>query len=140
LPGGEEFEGVFNKMSMDFAGGRGYPEVTGSSASWVMVTRVAGDNTRVKGAMSYSQSSDPTSAHYADLTRRFGRGELVDIPFTRADVEAAALSTMELREGTDDCIGEGWRDFAGLGATDEASCRRYFNDVYNSRISGFVDD
>jgi acyl-homoserine-lactone acylase len=140
LHGGEQMEGIFNKMSMDFAGSEGYPDVTGSSASWVMATHVAGDNTRVKGLTAYSQSSDPTSEHYADMTERFSAKDLVDIPFLPEDVEAAAISTMNLEEGTAQCADGGWQNFEALGFADEAACRDYFVELYDNRITGFVDD
>ena len=139
LHGGEEIEGVFNKMSFDPVDGR-YPEVTGSSASWVMAAHVAGDDTRVKGLTAFSQSSDPTSEHYSDLTQRFSDKDLPEIPFLLADVQAQATSSMTLEEGEDDCVGDGWQQFSAPGVSDEASCREFFQRAYNNRITGFVED
>jgi acyl-homoserine-lactone acylase len=96
MPGGEEFEGVLNKMGLEFAGSEGYPEVTGSSASWIMMTQLSPEKVTVKGFMAYSQSSDPTSPFYSDMTEAFSAGELIDIPYTQEEVEAAAISTIVL--------------------------------------------
>ncbi len=138
LPGGDDFEGIFNKMGMDFAGEAGYPEVTGSSASWVMVTRVAGEATSARGLTSYSQSSDPTSPHYADLTRRFSAGELVDIPFLLKDVKVAALSQVELAEGPDDCRAGGWKSLPYAGIDSEEACREYLSAAGDRRLTGYA--
>ncbi|MDH3743180.1 MAG: penicillin acylase family protein, partial [Hyphomicrobiales bacterium] len=70
VPGGPEFEGVFNKMEFDFAGADGYPKVTGSSGSWIMATELSDNGPRVKGILTYSVSGNPESPHHADMTRR----------------------------------------------------------------------
>ncbi|MEM8499334.1 MAG: penicillin acylase family protein [Pseudomonadota bacterium] len=98
LPGGEEFEGVFNKMTFEPIGEQGYPDVTGSAASWIMTTKLTQEKTEVKGILSYSQSSNPNSPHYSDMTKLFARGELIDIPFTLQAVKQSALSEIRLAE------------------------------------------
>lgn len=98
LPGGEEFEGVFNKMAFDPISQQGYPDVTGSAASWIMTTKLTPEKTTVKGILSYSQSSNPNSPHYSDMTELFARGELIDIPFTLQAVKQSALSERRLVE------------------------------------------
>ncbi|MFK7732620.1 MAG: penicillin acylase family protein [Pseudomonadales bacterium] len=98
LPGGEEFEGIFNKMAYDPISREGYPDVTGSAASWVMTTRLTLEHTVVKGVLAYSQSSNPQSPHYSDMTELFSQGELIDIPFTEQEVKKAALSEIRLTE------------------------------------------
>lgn len=138
LHGGEQFEGILNKMSYALEDGQ-YSVGTGSGASWVMATKVAGDATKVKGLTAYSQSSDPTSENYANLTEQFSAKNLVDIPFLQADVEAAALSTLELQSGTADCSDSGWEDFTALNFADEQACRNAFQSVYDNRVTGFSD-
>ncbi|GAB5453705.1 MAG: N-acyl homoserine lactone acylase QqaR [Halioglobus sp.] len=139
MHGADEFEGVINKMGLDLVGNE-YPEITGSSASWVMITHVAGEQTRARGLTAYSQSSDPTSENYSNLTRRFSAKELPDIPFLLEDVEAQAISTTSLQEGSADCTGDGWQRYSGQGVSDENSCRAYFRSVYDRRLTDFVDD
>ncbi len=139
MHGADEFEGVINKMGLDLDGNE-YPEITGSSASWVMVTHVAGENTRARGLTAYSQSSDPTSPNYSNLTRRFSARELPEIPFLLEDVETQAISTTSLQEGSADCADNGWQRYSGLGVSDENSCRAHFRSVYDRRLTDFVDD
>lgn len=48
------------------------------------------------GALPGGQSENPTSPHYNDLLAMWGRGEYHALPFSRAAVEAATVSTMRL--------------------------------------------
>lgn len=139
LHGGEEFEGVFNKMSLDFAGSDGYPEVTGSSASWIMAVEFNENVLEAKGVLSYSISSNSQSPHYADMTEAFSRKELFDLPYERADVEAAALSTAVISQGTVDCVEEGWRNFAELEFDDEEACRAYFTELEANQLLNWAE-
>lgn len=47
--------------------------------------------------LTYSQSSDPASPHFADQTRLYATKTWVRLPFREADVRAGAVETMELR-------------------------------------------
>ena len=136
LHGGEQFEGILNKMSYRLEDGE-YSVGTASGASWVMATKVAGDATQVKGLTAYSQSSDPTSDNYFNLTEQFSAKNLVDIPFLQEDVEAAALQTDQLSVGTSDCADEGWQDFASENFSSEEACRESFQAIYDNRVTGF---
>lgn len=138
LHGGDDMEGVFNKMALDLNGANGYDQVTGSSGSWIMVTRVAGDATQVQGLTTYSQSSDPTSPHYADLTKRFSKKELVAIPFLQKDVEDAALRTLKLDEGAANCTGRGWRAYREPAFSNLDECRMYFTGLALNKLTGFA--
>lgn len=139
MHGGEEFEGVFNKMSYDFAGSDGYPDVTGSSATWVMAVEFADAGLKAKGNLTYSMSGNPNSPNSSDMTEAFARKELLDLPYELADVEAAALSTVELSEGTTDCAGDGWQDFPELAFENEDACRSYFTDLEANQLKDWVD-
>jgi acyl-homoserine-lactone acylase len=139
MPGGEEFEGVFNKMGYSAISAEGYPNPTGSGASWLMIAIPDGENTQARGIAALSQSTDPTSPHYSDMTQLFSQGQMVDLPFTQAAVEAAALSTLEIGEGTGECDDDGWQNFSHLGAEDESSCRQIFNDIADAQLTDYVD-
>lgn len=136
LHGGEQFEGILNKMSYKLEDGQ-YSVGSASGASWVMATKVAGDETQVKGLTAYSQSSDPTSENFFNLTEQFSAKNLVDIPFLLEDVEAAALQTDELSVGTSNCADDGWQNFAGEDFASEEACRENFQSIYDNRVTGF---
>jgi len=43
---------------------------------------------RAGGILTYSQSQEPESAHYSDLTEVYSRGEWIDFPFTEEEILA----------------------------------------------------
>ena len=137
--GGEEFEGVFNKIGMDLdeAAG-GYPEPTGSGASWVMTVQFTDDGPVARGILVYSLSTSSESAHYNDMTALFSDKQLVDIPYHPEDVTAAALSTIEVSEGANACLYGGWEAFSGEHFADEASCIAFFSALNDHRVTEYV--
>ena len=46
--------------------------------------------------LTYSQSSDPASDHFADLTRVYSDKDWNDMPYCEADIEATKISEMEI--------------------------------------------
>ncbi|MGC8922392.1 penicillin acylase family protein [Streptomyces sp. PG2] len=99
VPGGTEALGVWNKVESEWdAPAGGYTEVvTGSSH----VQAVGWDGGRCPVArtlLTYSQSSNPNSAHYADQTRLFSRGEWVTFRFCERDIRSSpALRVVRVR-------------------------------------------
>ena len=41
-----------------------------------------------RAILTYSQSPEPGSAHYSDMTELYSRGEWLQLPFTDAQIEA----------------------------------------------------
>lgn len=138
LHGGEEFEGVFNKMSLDFDGANGYPDVTGSSGTWIMATEFTDDGPVTKAVLTYSLSANTESPHYSDMTKLFSNKQFVDIPFSEEDVEAAATSTLEITEDTEQCVDDGWQAFAQPAFASEVACRDYFSEIAAQQLTDFV--
>ena len=138
VPGGPEIEGVFNKMEFDFAGEEGYPDVTGSSGSWIMTTELGENGPRVKAILTYSVSANPDSPHYDDMTRRLADKQFVDLPFAEEDVIANALQRKNLSEGAADCRNGGWQSYAHPTFDDQQQCADYFDDQREARLTRFV--
>lgn len=46
--------------------------------------------------LTYSQSTDPSSPHYADMTRVYSAEEWIDMPYCQEDIEAEMISETEL--------------------------------------------
>lgn len=134
IHGGDEFEGVYNKLTAAFEGEAGYPEVTGTSSSWIMATEFGDEGPRVRALLTYSLSADPTSPHFSDQTKRYSAKDWVDIPFNRDDVVKATLSHVELSEGSDDCADGGWQRFASAGFGDESACAAHFEALRANRM------
>lgn len=140
LHGGEEYEGVFNKMAFEFAGADGYPAVTGSSASWIMAVEFAEEKLEARGILSYSISTNPESPHYADMTHLFSRKELLDLPYRLQDVKKQALEKIQLREGEDDCRNAGWRSFNADNFSSEQECRDAFEKIRRQQLRSWIDE
>ncbi len=134
MHGGEEYEGVFNKMSMSFQGADGYPEVDGSSSSWIQATEFTNDGPVVRGILTYSLSTNPESAHFADQTKMLSNKEWLDIPFRPEDVRAAALEKTYLAEGMRDCFRGGWADFEVPTFENQGQCVMHFVGLRNVRM------
>ncbi|MER5321657.1 penicillin acylase family protein [Streptosporangium roseum] len=89
LPGCTEGEGCFDRVRMRGPLGTDgrYPEVdTGSS--FMMAVELSPDGPRSRTILTYSLSTDPTSAHHTDQTVLFSRGQWVTGRFTEAEIAA----------------------------------------------------
>ncbi|RLA57310.1 MAG: hypothetical protein DRR04_13020, partial [Gammaproteobacteria bacterium] len=50
------------------------------------------------GILTYSQSTDPASAHYADMTRLYSGKGWVDLPFCEGDRDAQEIGRESISE------------------------------------------
>lgn len=75
---------------------RGFVDVEHGN-SYVQVVTFDGGGPVADAVLAYAQSSDPASAHFADQTRLYAEKRWVRLPFRAADVEAAAVETLDLR-------------------------------------------
>jgi acyl-homoserine-lactone acylase len=57
-------------------------------SSFMMVLEYTDAGPHAKAVLSYSQSSDPASAHYSDETELFSKSQYRDILFTEEDIKA----------------------------------------------------
>jgi acyl-homoserine-lactone acylase len=98
-PGAVGRHGGFSYIVTDFTEGKGYtPIMHGNSYIQVIGWDEAGE-LDARGILTYSQSPESDSPHYADQTRLYSRGEWVDFPFTEAEILAdPELETLTLRE------------------------------------------
>ncbi|HVF06081.1 MAG TPA: penicillin acylase family protein, partial [Frankiaceae bacterium] len=95
--GGPGGLGVFNAMAAPWTG-RGYVAPLAHGASFVQAVSFDGDGCPdTRTVLSYSQSTNPLSPHYADQTRLFAEEGWVTGRFCKDDVLAGTLSTQRLR-------------------------------------------
>lgn len=78
VPGGEEFEGVLNKLESRLSGIGHYQPYFGTSYVQCISHRPHG--LAAEGILSYSQSTDPRSPYYLDQLPAFSRGQLFKLP------------------------------------------------------------
>ncbi len=88
-PGNED--GVLNAQQSNWIPGVGYVPFHGSS--YIQVVTFDAKGPVAKGILSYSQSTDPASAHYADQTWLYSRKEWNSLPFSPAAIRAQQAST-----------------------------------------------
>jgi acyl-homoserine-lactone acylase len=87
IPGCEDPEGCFNVISTDRDATGHYNPYTGSS--FVMTAAFAGKGKpRGEAILSYSQSENPRSKHYADQTKLFSRKRWLPMRFTQKQIKA----------------------------------------------------
>ncbi|MCS0614585.1 acylase [Massilia kyonggiensis] len=93
IHGAPEHLGIYNVIESG-ADGNGHL-VPLAGTSYVQAVAFDGGGPRARALLSYSQSADPASPHYADQTQRFARKDWIALPFTeqamRADPEYRTL-------------------------------------------------
>jgi acyl-homoserine-lactone acylase len=99
IPGAVGNHGSFSYIVTQFTEGKGYtPILHGNSYIQVIGWDEAG-NLDARGLLTYSQSPEPDSPHYADQTRLYSKGELLKFPFTEEEILAdPELKVVSLRE------------------------------------------
>ena len=127
IHGGAGGEGVFNVISsVPLRANLGYPEVLAGS-SFVMAAELTPDGPRSRAILTYSQSANPASPHYADQTRRYRDKQWIDLRFEEADILAdPALTTARVRLDKDACKAGGWQRFELPTFANQGACVRWF--------------
>lgn len=87
IPGGVGRHGVFSYIVTGFSE-KGYtPIVHGNSYIQVIGWDDVG-NLDARGILTYSQSPESDSPHYADQTLMYSKGEMIRFPFTEVEIQA----------------------------------------------------
>ncbi|MDT8911957.1 penicillin acylase family protein [Amycolatopsis sp. PS_44_ISF1] len=100
VPGCSGAEGCYNVVGKGEplgADGRFPPVVFGSS--FVMATELTPDGPRTSTLLTYSQSSDPTSAHHNDQTELFSHKQWVTDRYTEAQICASPRLRVSVLNG-----------------------------------------
>lgn len=91
--GGEGFEGAFT-IAVSHALREGGYNVTYGNSYVQTVTWDASGKPIADGFITYNQSTDPASPHYADLTRAYSAKQWVRWPWTPEEIEADKISEL----------------------------------------------
>ncbi len=98
LHGGPGPDGLFNALKVVWDAKKGYVGPLAHGSSYIQVVSFTGSGCPdARTILTYSQSPDPTSPHYADQSRLFSKGQWVTDHFCAADVARATRSTLRLR-------------------------------------------
>ncbi len=83
--------GMFSTISARFRGSEGWSEITSGNSFIQAITWDDTDCPVASGILTYAQSTNPDSEHFADMTRLYSAGEWIDLPFCDADIEAQVV-------------------------------------------------
>lgn len=97
IPGGNGGAGMYSvigaRLNKETSGYN--PIITGNSYIQV-VTWDDNGNPVANAILTYSQSPEPDSPHYADQTKRYSKSEWIRLPFTDAEIAADTIRSLEL--------------------------------------------
>jgi acyl-homoserine-lactone acylase len=91
VPGGEEFEGVLNKVESRGLTASGYDIDFGSS--YIQLVTFDGSGPIARGMLTYGQAGDPSSPYAYDQLDTFSRGEWPRLPYTRPEIDADRIGS-----------------------------------------------
>jgi acyl-homoserine-lactone acylase len=89
---------MFNVITSDLVDGEGYSNITHGNSYMQAVTWDESDCPDAYVMLTYSQSTDPASAHYADATALYSSSGWIDVPFCRAEQDAQELGRETISE------------------------------------------
>ncbi len=99
VPGAVGDHGSFSYIVTQFTEGKGYTPIMHGNSYIQVIGWDEDGNLDARGLLTYSQSPEPDSPHYADQTRLYARGELIEFPFTEEEILAdPELKVLTLRE------------------------------------------
>ena len=87
MHGGRNGFGMFSISEASLQSGLGYTPVEFGN-SYIQAVTWDNDGVLAEALLSYSQSSDPASPHYADQTALYSNKQWVSLPFTDAEIQA----------------------------------------------------
>ena len=86
IPGGSGSSGMFSNISAPLTKGKGYTPIVAGNGYIQVVTWDDDGNPDASAVLTYSQSQQPKSPHFADQTRLYSKGEWVKLPFTEEQI------------------------------------------------------
>lgn len=89
---------LFSVITSDLVDGEGYSNIVHGNSYMQTVTWDESDCPDADAMLTYSQSTDPASDHYADATELYSQGGWIDMAFCEADIEAAEIRRESISE------------------------------------------
>lgn len=97
IPGGSGGM-LFNVITSDLIEGEGYSDIRHGNSYIQAVSWDESDCPDANAILTYSQSSDPASAHYADATKLYSEGGWIDMPFCEEARDAQEIGRESIEE------------------------------------------
>ncbi len=98
IHGGPGLLGVFNAITTPWVGGTGYPDIVHGSSFIEVVSFDGDDCPDARTILTYSQSANPDSSHFADQTHLYSDGGWVPARYCESEIAPNVTSTRSLSE------------------------------------------
>jgi len=99
IPGGQGWAGMFGMIMANLEKDKGYTPIIHGNSFIQVISWDKDGKLDPRGMLTYSQSQEPESPHYADLTQLYSEGKWIRFPFSEEDIEAdPKLVVLELSE------------------------------------------
>jgi acyl-homoserine-lactone acylase len=89
---------MFSVITSDLIPGEGYSAIRHGNSYIQAITWDESDCPNAYAILTYSQSTDPASDHYADATRLYSNGGWIDMPFCEAERDAQEIGRATISE------------------------------------------
>ncbi|MEM9758898.1 MAG: penicillin acylase family protein [Pseudomonadota bacterium] len=89
---------MFSAIVSPLIDGEGYSAIQTGNSYIQAVTWDETDCPIAFGALTYSQSTNPESPHFADATQHYSESQWIDMPYCSSDVEAAEIERLSISE------------------------------------------
>jgi acyl-homoserine-lactone acylase len=89
---------MFSVITSDLIDGEGYSAIRHGNSYIQAITWDESDCPNAYAILTYSQSTDPASDHYADATKLYSNGGWIDMPFCEADRDAQEIGRVTVSE------------------------------------------
>jgi acyl-homoserine-lactone acylase len=98
VPGGEGWAGMWSMIIAELNDGEGYSHIRHGNSYMQVISWDEDGNLDPRAIVTYSQSPEPESPHYADMTHLYAKGEWLSLPFSDAEIDADPnLEVLSLR-------------------------------------------
>ncbi len=88
IPGGEGWAGWFSMIVANLAKDKGYSPIVHGNSYIQVISWDKDGNLDPRLMLTYSQSPEPESTHYSDLTELYSAGQWITVPFTDVQIDA----------------------------------------------------
>jgi acyl-homoserine-lactone acylase len=89
---------MFSVITSNLVDGQGYANITHGNSYIQAITWDESECPDAYAILTYSQSTDPASDHYADSTKLYSEGGWIDMPFCQADIDTQEIGSLVLQE------------------------------------------
>ena len=89
---------MFSAISSELVDGEGYSNIEHGNSYIQAVTWDESDCPDAYSILTYSQSTDPASDHYADATELYSNSGWIDMPFCEGDRDAQEIGRESISE------------------------------------------